>query len=86
MAMESSVSRGTPAKAASKSPKELKKLSSETVDEARLAESIWSYTVQVFSSKFPKNAEDIPDHLREKEFSMLISIHLSIKTTVCSMG
>ena len=51
-------SREAPAKAASKSPKVLKKLSSDR-----------SYTVQVFSSTFRKNAEDVLTLLREKDFS-----------------
>jgi cell division septation protein DedD len=40
----------------------------ESVDQARPSEPSSSYTVQVFSSKLRKNAEDVLNQLREKGF------------------
>ena len=40
----------------------------ESIDKARLTEPSSNYTVQVFSSKLRKNAEDVLNQLREKGF------------------
>ena len=40
----------------------------ESTDQARLTEPSSNYTVQVFSSKLRKNAEDVLNRLREKGF------------------